>query len=112
MKDKVLRSNLSRLIEGCSKELRSYSKDSMVLKLTIITKASGINTENKDGPAPDWYMARVVPAEQIDTDDSIIDESAKILYGYDHFGNEGILQVVPYKEPPEENEEESEEQNE
>lgn len=112
MKDKVLRANLSRLIEGCSKELRSYSKDSMVLKLTIITKASGINTENKDGPAPDWYMARVVPAEQIDTDDSIIDESAKILYGYDHFGNEGILQVVPYKEPPEEGEEESEEQNE
>ena len=96
MKDKVLRSNLSRLIEGCSKELRSYSKDSMVLKLTIITKASGIATDNKDGPAPDWYMARVVPTEQVDTDDSIIDESAKILYGYDHYGNEGILEVVPY----------------
>ena len=107
MKDKVLRSNLSRLIEGCSKELRAYSKDSMVLKLTIITKASGIATENKDGPAPDWYMARVVPTEQVDTDDSVIDESAKILYGYDHYGNEGILQVVPYRE-----DEESEEQNE
>ena len=107
MKDKVLRSNLSRLIEGCSKELRSYSKDSMVLKLTIITKASGIATDNKDGPAPDWYMARVVPTEQVDTDDSVIDESAKILYGYDHYGNEGILQVVPYRE-----DEESEEQNE
>jgi len=105
MKDKVLRANLSRLIEGCSKELRSYSKDSMVLKLTIITKASGINTENKDGPAPDWYMARVVPTEQVDTDDSIIDESAKILYGYDHFGNEGILQVVPYRKDEEEGEE-------
>ena len=106
MKDKVLRSNLTTAIEAFSKQLRAYSKESMVLKLTIITKASGINTENKDGPAPDWYSARVAPTEQVDTDDSVIDESAKILYGYDYFGNEGIVQVVPYMN------EESEEQNE
>ena len=112
MKDKVLRANLTHAVETFCKELRAHSKDSLVCQITIITKASGVAAENEYDPLPDWYKVRVVPTEAIDQDDSIIDESAKIFYGHDHYGNEGILKVVPYKEPPEEDKEESEEQNE
>lgn len=111
MKDKVLRSNLTHAVESFAKELRAYSKDSMVCQITIITKASGVEKENDLSPFPDWYKVRVVPTEAVDQDDSIIDESAKIFYGHDHYGNEGILKVVPYKEPPEEDEEEEGEED-
>ena len=104
MKDKVLRANLTHAVETFCKELRAHSKDSLVCQITIITKASGVAAENEYDPLPDWYKARVVPTEGIDQDDSIIDESAKIFYGHDHYGNEGILKVVPYKEPHEEEE--------
>lgn len=112
MKDKVLRANLTHAIETFAKELRAHSKDSLVCQITIITKSTGVEQEGDFKPLPDWYQVRVVPTEAVDQYDSIIDESAKIFYGYDHYGNEGILKVVPYKEPHEENEEESEEQNE
>ena len=106
MKDKVLRANLTHAVETFAKELRAYSADSMVCNITIITKASGVAADAERDPLPDWYKVRVVPTEAVDQDDSIIDESAKIFYGHDHYGNEGILKVVTYKEPPEEDEEE------
>ena len=106
MKDKVLRANLTHAVETFYKELRAYSADSMVCNITIITKASGVAADDECDPLPDWYKVRVVPTEAVDQDDSIIDESAKIFYGHDHYGNEGILKVVTYKETPEEDEEE------
>ena len=106
MKDKVLKSNLTHAVESFAKELRAYSKDSLVCQITIITKSTGVEQEGDFKPLPDWYKVRVVPTEAVDQYDSIIDESAKILYDYDYFGNEGIVQVVPYRN------EESEEQNE
>ena len=112
MKDKVLRANLTHAVETFAKELRAHSKDSLVCQITIITKSTGVEQEGEFKPLPDWYQVRVVPTEAVDQYDSIIDEAAKIFYGYDHYGNEGILKIVPYKEPPEEDEEESEEQNE
>lgn len=111
MKDKVLRANLTHAVETFCKELRAYSADSMVCNITIITKASGVAADAECDPLPDWYKARVVPTEAVDQDDSIIDESAKIFYGHDHYGNEGILKVVTYKEPPEEDEEEEGEED-
>ena len=104
MKDKVLRSNLTHAVETFAKELRAYSKDSLVCQITIITKSTGVEQEGEFKPLPDWYQVRVVPTEAVDQYDSIIDESSKIFYGYDHYGNEGILKVVPYKEPHEEEE--------
>ena len=104
MKDKVLKSNLTHAVEGFAKELRAYSKDSLVCQITIITKSTGVEQEGDFKPLPDWYQVRVVPTEAVDQYDSIIDESSKIFYGYDHYGNEGILKVVPYKEPHEEEE--------
>lgn len=116
MKDKVLRANLTHAVETFCKELRAYSADSMVCNITIITKASGVAADAECDPLlfrplPDWYKVRVVPTEAVDQDDSIIDESAKIFYGHDHYGNEGILKVVTYKETPEEDEEEKGEED-
>lgn len=107
MKDKVLKSNLTHAVEHFAKELRAYSKDSLVCQITIITKSTGVEQEVglNPKPAPDWYKVRVVPTEAVDQYDSIVDESAKIFYGYDHYGNEGILQVVPYEEDKSEEEE-------
>lgn len=104
MKDKVLKSNLTHALESFAKELRAYSADSMVCNITIITKASGVVADAECDPLPDWYKVRVVPTEAVDQYDSIIDESAKIFYCHDHYGNEGILKVVPYKELHEEEE--------
>ena len=106
MKDKVLKSNLTHAVESFCKELRAYSRDSLVCQITIITKASGVEPDDECDPLPDWIKVRVVPTEAVDQDDSIVDESSKIFYGHDSYGNEGILKVVPYKEPPEEDEEE------
>ena len=105
MKDKVLKSNLTHAVESFAKELRAYSKDSLVCQITIITKSTGVEQEGEFKPFPDWYKVRVVPTEAVDQYDSIIDESAKIFYGYDHYGNEGILQVVPYEEDKSEDDE-------
>lgn len=96
MKDKVLRSNITKKIESLCRELRSYSGDSMVCNITIISRASG--AAEKDDIIPDWYSARVVPVEGVDQDDSILNSQALIYYGPDEFGNEGIIKVVPYKE--------------
>ena len=111
MKDQILKTNVTRAVESICKALRAHSGDSLVCTVTIISRCSGASKEEDENNLPDWYKTRVVPTEAIDQDDSIIDESAKIFYGHDHYGNEGILKVVTYKETPEEDEEEKGEED-
>ena len=106
MKDKVLRSNVLKATEALCHELRAYTGESMTFTLTAITRARGARSERIQG-VPDWYKANAVYTDAVDKDDCIIDESARIFYGPDDYGEEAIVLVQPYKAA-----EESEEQNE
>lgn len=114
MKDKVLRANVRQAVEHLCHELRAYSGESMTFTLTVITRAKGAVSECVDG-IPDWYKANAVYTEAADKDDCIMDDSFRLFYGPDDFGEETIVAFMPYKgeEAAEEaSEEESEEQNE
>ena len=70
------------------------------MNLTIITKAKGAATPMIKG-VPDWFKANIQYTEAVDKDDSLLDESARIFYGPDDFGAEGIVLVVPYQDKAE-----------
>ena len=106
MKDKVLRANVIQAVEHLCHELRGYSSESMTFTLTVITRAKGAVSEYVAG-IPDWYKANAVYTEATDKDDCLLDDSFRLFYGPDDFGEESIVAVMPYK-----GEEESEEQNE
>ena len=113
MKDKVLRANVIQAVEHLCHELRAYSSESMTFTLTVITRAKGAVSEYVDG-IPDWYKANAVYTEATDKEDCLLDDSFRLFYGPDDFGEESIVAVMPYKgeEAAEEASEESEEQNE
>lgn len=99
MKDKVLKANVTTAIEKLCHELRAYTGDSLTCTVTIITRAKGAAWEGiKPEGVPDWYKANVVYTESEDKDDSILDDSARIFYGPDDFGDEAIALVMPYKD--------------
>lgn len=100
MKDKVLRANVTNAVEKLCHEMRAYSGESMVMNLTIITRAKGAATPLIKG-VPDWFKANIQHTEAVDKDDSLLDESARIFYGPDDFGAEGIVLVVPYQDKAE-----------
>ena len=100
MKDKVLRANVTNAVEKLCHELRAYSGESLVMNLTIITEAKGAATPMIKG-VPDWFKANIQYTEAVDKDDSLLDESARIFYGPDDFGAEGIVLVVPYQDKAE-----------
>lgn len=100
MKDKVLRANVTNAVEKLCHEMRAYSGESMVMNLTIITRAKGAATPLIKG-VPDWFKANIQYTEAVDKDDSLLDESARIFYGPDDFGAEGIVLVVPYQDKAE-----------
>lgn len=98
MKDKVIKSNVTAAVEKLCHELRAYSGKSLVMNLTIITRAKGAAWNGlKPEGTPDWYKANIVYTEATDHDDNILDESARIFYGPDDFGEESIVLVMPYK---------------
>ena len=98
MKDKILKTNVTQAVESLCKDLRAYSGESLVCNLTIISKSTGAATEDDGDTLPDWYKVRVVHTEAVDQDDSIINQSARIYYGPDEYGTEGIIKVQPYEE--------------
>lgn len=108
MKDKVIKANVLQAVEHLCHELRAYTGDSMTFTLTVITRTKALESTNiePDG-VPDWYKAIARYTDSVDPHDSIFEESAKVFYGPDDFGEESIVLVQPYKA-----EEESEEQNE
>ena len=108
MKDKVIKANVLQAVEHLCHELRVYTGDSMTFTLTVITRTKALESPNiePDG-VPDWYKAIARYTDSVDPHDSIFEESAKVFYGPDDFGEESIVLVQPYKA-----EEESEEQNE
>ena len=102
MKDKVLKANVTKAVETLCHELRAYTGDSLTCTVTIITRAKGAAVEDiKPNGVPDWYKANVVYTESEDQDDSILDETARVFYGPDDFGDEAIVLVMPYKEDKE-----------
>lgn len=100
MKDKVLRANVTNAVEKLCHELRAYSGESMTCTFTIITRAKGATTPLIKG-TPDWFKANIQYTDVVDQDDSLLDESARIFYGPDDFGAEGIVLVVPYQDKAE-----------
>ena len=99
MKDKVIKSNVTAAIEKLCHELRAYTGDSLTCTVTIITRAKGASWNGlKPEGTPDWYKANIIYTEATDHDDSILDESARIFYGPDDFGEESIVLVMPYKD--------------
>ena len=108
MKDKIIKANVLKAVEHLCHELRAYTGDSMTFTLTVITRTKALESPNiePDG-VPDWYKAIARYTDSVDPHDSIFEESAKVFYGPDDFGEESIVLVQPYKA-----EEESEEQNE
>lgn len=100
MKDKVLRANVTNAVEKLCHELRAYTGESLVMNLTIITKAKGAATPLIKGE-PDWYKTYITYTDAVDKDDGLLDESARIFYGPDDFGAESIVLVVPYQDKAE-----------
>lgn len=109
MKDKVLHVNVMQAVEHLCHELRAYSCESMTFTLTVITREKGAVSECING-IPDCYKANAVYTEATDKDDCILDDSYRLFYGPDEYGEESIVAVIPNKADGAA--EESEEQNE
>lgn len=101
MKDNILKTNVTQAVESLCKALRAYTSESLVCTVTIISKST-LDPKSDEGVLPDWYKVRVVHTEAVDQDDSIINQSARIYYGPDEYGTEGIIKVLPYEEDEEE----------
>lgn len=103
MKDKVLKANVTKAVEALCHELRAYTGDSLTCTVTIITRAKGAaKADVKPNTVPDWYKANIVYTDAVDKEDALLDETARVFYGPDDFGDECIVLVMPYKEDKEE----------
>lgn len=102
MKDKILKANVTKAVESLCHELRAYTGESLTCTLTIITRAKGAVMPNiKPDSVPDWYKANIVHTEAVDHEDFVLDETARVFYGPDDFGDECIVMIAPYKEDKE-----------
>lgn len=87
MKDKLLKTDITKAVESLAKALRDYSGEPMYLRLTIFSRDTSMT---KDGKVPDYYDVHISPADDADDMVPTFSKAAFVFYG-----EEGITDVVP-----------------
>lgn len=97
MKNKALKAEIEKHIEGLTRALRSYTDEPMYLSLCIFTRDEECRHDDDPDSLPDYYSVTTYQAELVGVDDADVTfaKAARVFYSYD--GNDELIRTVkPY----------------
>ena len=97
MKNKALKAEIEKHIEGLTRALRSYTDEPMYMSLTMFTRDKECIHEGDPDGIPDYISVRVHESdlEDVDNADCTIEMTERVYYSFDGF-DELIRTVIPY----------------